>query len=118
MCLFLSGEAPPTEEQVYFKIVRKLDRHAPYHPHVPYTKGAVVAAAGEKQFLDWGKYKSLEGGAIHVFTNPNLAQENCKILNMYQGYDVEIIRVRCRPEDFVAYGTYDEAAYSKVEVLD
>lgn len=115
---------------------------------VSFQKGEIVKAHPEMTdyHLDWFRKRkytlSLDAlshrvaeGAIHVFTNLKDAELQFDDLICRRGAShfgiflishfsrvpaptFELIRVRCLPEHWIAYGLYGDAAYTQVEVLD
>jgi len=57
---------------------------------------------------------AITSGAIHVTTKQEVAVFNL----IKQGTRNKIISILCKKEDFIAYGNYDDAAYTKVTVLN
>lgn len=129
MCLYVVFKPSPTEEMVFYKIVGAEDRLGPWFPKASkhYTPGAVVRAdpvlgdiiqpvkecdkSGESEF-------AVYGGAIHVYSSPVSAGMDVRVRLWHRAQQFKVIKVKCKPEHFVAWGFFNEAAYTEVEVLD
>ncbi len=133
MCLFANHEIPaPTEDKVFWKIVSKKNRSAPFF-RKKYICGTTVVASWPNRFSRWlhglnTKKQEYRRGVLHVYTTEEAALSSLRWFNGYHFADPDgvydhpllpfmVIKVLCKPEHFIAFGDGHEAAYTQVEVL-
>lgn len=134
MCLRVKNGAPrPRNIRIFYKLVNAVTRETNYFPTI-YSKGDIVCArpfdkakalVGRRRNAEFRQWEDIKDGAIHLWTSRLGADMHLKIRlqSIFAGLRdhssmLMVVRCRCRPEDFIAWGFDDDVAYSKVEVLD
>ena len=124
----------------FWKVVCKGSRLPPrynfYSPFMSYKKGEIVKADKivEPVIRSLGKdcIKQVHGGAIHVCVEKSKAEGYARMLEweakghrtswlsdrVNENTEFEILRVKCLPKHFIAWGLDGDACYTQVEVLD
>lgn len=141
MCLYVdSHKEPPGEPLVFWKIVTHPDRKPPRfafkRKSLVYSKGTIIRAEPIDEPLvkrfspsDMGE---VHGGVIHLFQNEQKARsyelcldyditiDNRRWLAPYvwRGVDFTVIRLKCLPQHWIAWGMDGDVCYTQVEVLD
>lgn len=130
MCMeIIKSMSAPKVPRIFYKVVidTSSERCSPYY-QMSFDKGKVVKAHGDLDiYSGYRRQAFVAGGAIHVYTH-----RYCRSLmhaldslslkmpgDWWSEHDKPVvIRVRCLPEHFVAWGKGMTAAYTQVEVLD
>lgn len=112
MCLIQLEKAAPKRDRIFYKVVHKKSRRT-FVRRVKYLPGYTYEAVGNATpiidpILNRVLYTS---GVIHLHTTRKAAECNRCSYEM-------IIRCKCKPKDFVAWGTEDDVCYRRVTILD
>ncbi len=134
MCLYPNFEKDaPTRTKVFYKVVTARGRYTEYYP-TKYPVGEVIVAkprdlAGHyrdlvvDRRLRWNHV--VYGGAIHLYATKKRADNAVnyretlrRIYGKRNNPILMVVRCRCRPRHFIAWGFDGDVAYTQVEVLD
>ena len=120
MCLLVDPTRTdkPNRPLTYYKVILQEDRRGLYFNKL-YSVGSVIKASG----LLWSDVDKSKGqinaGAIHVYTSRRQAEHKSILYStMTEGrIPSMVIEVECLPENFVAWGVGEEAAFTEVRVM-
>jgi len=73
-----------------------------------WNKAIGETLGGYEYYKDDKAYNTIEGGAIHVFTNYKEAKKEALSMGC------KLIKVTCLAKDFIAEGTESEACFTKI----
>lgn len=112
MCLVQLEKAAPKRDRIFYKVVHKKSRRT-FIRNVEYLPGYTYEAVGNATpiidpILNQVLYTS---GVIHLYTTLKAAKYD-------RSLDELVIRCKCEPKDFVAWGTEDDVCCRRVTILD